>query len=151
VADTRGLVEHCERRFDDLARERGVLPGQDWVLRVRLTGRTPFFAELLGAEAADDLALALRERLQILDVEVRDEGVMPPVDVAEHRGQPHVLGAALDLIQQARSDEQVLSEIAPGALAAAPTDPTARAAYLRALLDGLDVEIVAAMLEEQGR
>jgi exonuclease SbcD len=151
VADTRGLVEHCERRFDDLARERGVLPGQDWVLRVRLTGRTPFFAELLGAEAADDLAVALRERLQILDVEVRDEGVMPPVDVAEHRGQPHVLGAALDLIQQARSDEQVLSEIAPGALAAAPTDPTARAAYLRALLDGLDVEIVAAMLEEQGR
>ena len=151
VDDTRGLVEHCERRFDDLARQRGVLPGQDWVLRVRLQGRTPFYAELRGAEAADDLALALRERLQILDVEVRDEGVTPPVDVAEHEGQPHVLGAALELIRKARFDEQVLAEIAPSALAAAPTEPAARAAYLRALLDGLDVEIVAAMLEEQGR
>jgi DNA repair exonuclease SbcCD nuclease subunit len=151
VADTRALVEHCERRFDHLARERGVLPAQDWVLRVRLQGRTPFYAELRGAEAADDLALALRERLQILDVEVRDEGVTPPVDVAEHEGQPHVLGTALELIRQARFDEGLLAEIAPGALAAAPADPAARAAYLRALLDGLDVEIVAAMLEEQGK
>ena len=49
-----------------LARQHGVLPGQDWVLRVRLVGRTPFYAELRGAEAADDLALALRERLRIL-------------------------------------------------------------------------------------
>jgi DNA repair exonuclease SbcCD nuclease subunit len=151
VADTRGLVEHCENRFDALTHERGVLPGQDWVLRVRLAGRTPFYAELRGAEAADDLSLALRERLQILDVEVRDEGVTPPVDVAEHEGQPHVLGSALDLIRQARFDEDVLEKIAPAALAGAPTEPAARAAYLRALLDGLDVEIVAAMLEEQGR
>jgi hypothetical protein len=45
----------------------------------------------------------------------------------------------------------VLADIAPAALAGAPDDPSARAAYLRALLDGLDVEIVAAMLEEQGR
>ncbi len=72
--------------------------------------------------------------------------------MAEHEGQPHVLGAALELIRQARFDEAVLAEIiAPAALAAAPADPAARAAYLRALLDGLDVEIVAAMLEEQGR
>lgn len=151
VADTRGLVEHCERRFDALVAEPGVLPGQDWVLRVRLSGRTPFFAELRGAEAADDLALALRERLQILDVEVRDDGVTPPVDVAEHETQPHVLGAALELIRQARYDEKVLAEIAPAALAGAPSEPAARAAYLRALLDGLDVQVVAAMLQEQGR
>jgi exonuclease SbcD len=150
VADTRGLVDHCGRRFDDLSRQHGVLPGQDWVLRVRLQGRTPFYAELRGAEAADDLALTLRERLQILDVEVRDEGVTPPVDVAEHEGQSHVLSAALELIREARYDESVLAEIAPGSLAGAPADPAARAAYLRALLDGLDVEIVAAMLEEQG-
>ena len=128
-----------------------MLPGQDWVLRVRLHGRTPFYAQLRGAEAADDLAISLRERLQILDVEVRDDGVTPPVEVAEHEGQPHVLGAALELIRQARFDESLLTEIAPGALAGAPSDPAARAAYLRALLDGLDVEIVAAMLEEQGR
>lgn len=151
VSDTRGLIERCERRFDDLARERGVLPDQDWVLRVRLVGRTPFYAELRGADAADDLALALRERLQVLEVEVRDEGVTPPVDVAEHEGQAHVLGTALDLIRQARLDEGLLAEIAPASLAGAPTDPAGRAAYLRALLDGLDVEIVAAMLEEQGR
>ena len=129
-----------------------MLPGQDWVLRVRLSGRTPFYAELRGAEAADDLAVALRERLQILEVEVRDEGVTPPVDVAEHEGQPHVLGAALELIRQARFDETLLAEIAPGCAGRrARSTRRPRAAYLRALLDGLDVEIVAAMLEEQGR
>ena len=62
-----------------------------------------------------------------------------------------MLGAALELIRQARIDESLLTEIAPAALAAAPADPAARAAYLRALLDGLDVEVVAAMLEEHGR
>ena len=41
IDDTRALVAHCERRFDALARERGVLPGQDWVLRVRLTAARP--------------------------------------------------------------------------------------------------------------
>ena len=50
------------------------------------------------------------------------------------------------------STRAVLAEIAAGRRSPArPTDPAARAAYLRALLDGLDVEIVAAMLEEQGR
>ena len=59
----------------------------------RLGGRTPFFAELRGAEAADDLALALRERLGVLAVEVRDEGVMPPVDVTELRGRSRTCSA----------------------------------------------------------
>lgn len=151
VSDTRGVLERCDAAFAELNRRGGVLPDQDWVLRVRLGGRTPFFAELRGAEAADDLALAVRERLGVLAVEVRDEGVVPPVEVAAHEGQPHVLSAALELIRRAQDDERVLAEIAPGALAGAPDEPAARAAYLRALLDGLDVEIVAAMLEEQGR
>ncbi len=151
VTDTRGMLERCEAAFGELGRQRGVLPGQEWVLRVRLAGRTPFFAELRGAEAADDLALAIGERLGVLAVEVRDDGVVPPVEVAEHEAQPHVLSAALELIRRAHRDESVLAEIAPAALAGAPDDPSARAAYLRALLDGLDVEIVAAMLEEQGR
>ena len=93
IDDTRALVAHCERRFDALARERGVLPGQDWVLRVRLHGRTPFYAQLRGAEAADDLAIALRERLQILDVEVRDDGVTPPVERGRVRGRSRTCSA----------------------------------------------------------
>ncbi len=151
IDDTRAMIEHCEHRFDELTREHGVLPGQDWVLRVRLRGATPFFAELRGAEAADDLALALRGRLQLLDVEVRDDGVVPPVEVAEHEGQPHVLGVALDLIRQARHDDKLLAQLAPAQLAGAPEDEAARAAYIRALLDGLDVDIAAAMLDERER
>jgi DNA repair protein SbcD/Mre11 len=151
VDGTRAMIEHCENRFDELTREHGVLPGQDWVLRLRLRGGTPFFAELRGAEAADDLALALRERLQLLDVEVRDDGVAPPIEVAEHEGQPHVLGVALDLIRQARHDEAALARLAPAQLAGAPEDEAGRAAYVRALLDGLDVDIAAAMLEERER
>jgi DNA repair exonuclease SbcCD nuclease subunit len=147
--DMPSLVARIERRFEELQRQRDALPDQDWVLRLRLTGQTRLYAELRGAEAADDLALTLRERLQILDVEVRDDGLRPRVDPGVHRGAPHVLGSALDLIEAAGREETLLAQIAPERLAGAPSDPAARRAYVRSLLEDLDLDITAALLEEE--
>jgi DNA repair exonuclease SbcCD nuclease subunit len=151
AADMATLVARVERRFEALQVERDALADQDWVLRLRLAGRSPLYAELRGAEAADDLALTLRDRLRILDVEIRDAGVLPPVEPAEHAGQPHVLGVALDLIAAAERDEALLAELVPARLAGAPDDPAERRAYVRSLLAGLDLEVAAALYEDDKR
>jgi DNA repair exonuclease SbcCD nuclease subunit len=151
VADSRALLEHVARRFAAVATGPDVLVDQEWILRLTVGGRTPLFAELRGAEGLDDLAVAVRDRLGVLDVHVRDAGVAPPVDVAAHAGRPHVLGAALALVAEARLDPELLDRLAPDRLAGAPLDEAGRAAYLRALLDGLDLEIAAAMLTETSR
>jgi DNA repair protein SbcD/Mre11 len=149
--DTPMLIRRIEQRFEQLQRDRHALADQDWVLRIGLSGRTPLFTELRGAEAADDLALVVRDRLQVLDVEVRDAGLLPPVDVDKHRGAPHVLGVTVDLVEEARRDYQLLERLAPEALAAAPTDAQARRQYLRSLLAGIDAELAARLLDDEQR
>jgi DNA repair exonuclease SbcCD nuclease subunit len=149
VRNATEIVEQVTARFADLEATPSTLPDQQWLLRVVVSGRTPYFAELRGAEAADDLAVMLRERLGVLAVDVRDQGVLPPIDVTEHVGAPHVLGTALAMIRRARSDDGALAELLPAQLAGAPADPVERAAYVRALLDGLELEVAAALLEER--
>ena len=53
------------------------------------------------------------------------------------------------MIRRARSDDAALAELLPAQLAGAPADPVERAAYVRALLDGLELEVAAALLEER--
>ncbi len=120
------------------------------MVRFELEGPCPIASQLRSGEALADLDLLLVDRLQLLGVEVRASRVTLPVDVAEHRGAPHVLGMALDLLAEAISDPRAAEALAPR-LAGAPTDEAERAAYLRGLLDGLDVEIAAAMVRERNQ
>jgi DNA repair protein SbcD/Mre11 len=147
VADMAALVERIEGAFDDLAASRDVLAGQDWMLRFDLTGPCPLTARLRQPGALDDLEAVVATRLRVLGAEVRAARLLPAVDADEHRGAPHVLGIALDLLAEAAADPAAAEALAPK-LAGAPADEARRAAYVRALLDGLDVEIAAAMLAE---
>ena len=45
---------------------------------------------------------------------LRYERLRPPLDLDRHRGQPHLLGAALEIAGARRPDEALLDELAPG-------------------------------------
>lgn len=135
--------------FDDLLETDGhVLPGQDWILRVELSGPCPLATVLRSEEERDGLAEYLGESLGALDVEVRDAGLSPPIDLSRHVGQRHVLGEALDLIEQACHDNALLSRLAPSELARGDelADNGERLQYLRRLLDGLDAAAAERLL-----
>ncbi len=140
----RAEVE-CMRADDRLA-----LPDQEWIVRVELRGPCPL-AELLRDEAErDDLADYLRQSLGALDVEVRDAGLHPPIELERYAGQRHVLGVALALIEQARCDDSQLAQLTPQTLALGDAHPDGpeRRAYLRQLLDGLDAAAAERLLRK---
>ena len=95
--------------------------------------------------SAEELALALGA----LSAELRCEHLRPPLELERHRGQPHLLGAALEIAGRAAADEALLDELAPAVLAGEDSgDPAARRAYLAELLAELDETLAEALLAE---
>lgn len=135
--------------FEGLQAAGGLVPsGQDWILRVELSGPCPLTAVLRSREERDGLAEYLCESLGALDVDVRDVGLSPPIDLSRHVGQRHVLGEALDLIQKAGHDDRLLSRLAPSELALGDdhVEQNERLTYLRGLLSGLDAAAAERLL-----
>jgi len=145
IHDLVALVEPAFRALQAAADARS---DQQWVLRVRLSGPCPIRADLVAPQALDELADVLRERLEVLDVTVVDDGVTAAIDLAAYRDQDHVLGVALALLEESALDDEALEAIAPPSLAGAPTDPADRLAYVRGLLDGLDGAVATALLAD---
>ena len=136
-------------KFDGLREADDALPGnEEWILRVELSGPCPLAALLRQDEERDGLAEYLCETLGALDVEVRDVGLFPPIDLSRHVGQRHVLGEALELINQARLDDRLLSRLTPPELALGDehAEEAERLAHLRGLLSGLDAAAAERLL-----
>ncbi len=123
--------------------------GEELVVRVELRGRSPLAHALRDPEernrSAEDLALGLGA----LAAELRCEHLRPPLELDKHRGQPHLLGAALEINRRAASEQSLLDELAPGILAGEDSgDPDARRAYVASLLAELDETLAEALLAE---
>jgi DNA repair exonuclease SbcCD nuclease subunit len=122
-------------------------PGEELVVRVDLRGRSPLAAALRDPEERGRSAEELATALGVLSAELRCEHLRLPIELDKHRGQPHLLGAALELAQRAAEDEGLLDELAPDVLAADDSaDPVARRAYLAGLLAELDETLAEALL-----
>jgi len=133
-------------QLDDLA-----LADQRWLVRFELSGPCPLLDDLRDVDQKDELAADLADDLGLVGAEVRDEGLARPVDLAEHRGQPHLLGTALDLLADALESDEVLDEIVPEVLAGAPgPDEAARRAYVRDLLRDAEPLVAEALLRRDG-
>ena len=143
--DVRELhtVEDIRRR---IAADFSVRTGEDvaefWMLRVRLQGRTPLAQELRDTEQRQQLEDILCSELDdVLEVEIKADRVAPAVDVDKHRGEPHLLGSVLDLMDGIREGREKLSDLIPSAAFARTFDSEEeREAYLRSLLQDLDAE-----------
>jgi len=154
LAEARSITDlqaAVRTAFADLTTsDKDVVADQEWILRVELSGSCPLVDTLRRDEERNDLAEHLRNALGVLDVEVRDVGLHRPLDLAEHRGQQHVLGVALDLVESARSDDELLQQLEPEALANRNEYPEGpkRLRYLRELLEGMDVAAAESFLRE---
>lgn len=150
-ADTvRALVQKARAAHRETARDA---VASDWLLRVTLRGPCPMAGELSAPGQVEELEQVMAERLpgSIRDVEVRTSHLTPPVDVDAFRGETHLAGEVLSLLDAARTDDAVLEAVAPDVLAGvSDDDPEPRRTYLRSLLDGLDREAVARLVEEDG-
>ena len=76
-----------------------------------------------------------------LEIQLRDVGVVRPIDRRELRESPSAVARALELIELARDDDALLEELAPDVFAAA-VDSGERVAYLRSLLAELGEELI---------
>ena len=95
-----------------------------------------------------DLAEYLRDELGVLDVEVRAAGLHPPIDPDDYRGQAHLLGFALDILDRIEQDDRLLDRVTPPDLAYPGDDALDVREYLRSLLPRLSVEAAEALLRE---
>jgi len=71
------------------------------------------------------------------------------VDVERFRGEVHLAGEVLDLIQRAAADDAVLAEVSPDVWAS--LDDEADRAAIRELLGSLDREAVARLVQRDAR
>jgi len=122
-------------------------PGTEWMVRVVLQGATPLWRELESEENRNELAEELTASLDALDVDVVADGLHPPVNLAEHRQRPDVLGEALRMVEAIRRGELRLEGLEPDALAGLKSaDPDVVANYVRTLLADADGEVATRLL-----
>jgi DNA repair exonuclease SbcCD nuclease subunit len=123
--------------------------GEELVVRLELRGRSPLALALRDPEERSDSAEELALALGALSAELRCEHLRPPLDLERHRGQPHLLGAALEIASRAASEAALMDELAPAVLAGEDSgDPAARSAYVAGLLEEIDETLAEALLAE---
>jgi DNA repair exonuclease SbcCD nuclease subunit len=151
VATVQALVQRAQNAYRETAEADGSASTTvtDWLLRVVLRGPCPLADDLSSPDPIEELEQVLAQRLDARDVEVRTRHLVPPVNPDEYRDETHLAGEVLALLDRARTDDDILNDVAPDVLAGcSDDDPDARRAYLRSLLDGLDREAVARLLDE---
>ncbi len=146
-------VEHIRRR---IAADFSVCASEDvaeaWMLRVRLEGRTPLAQELRDDEQRQELEKIIRSELDdVLDVDLKTDRVAPAIDLDRHRGEPHLLGSVLDLLDRVSKGREKLSDLVPADdFARKFNSEKEREAYLRSLLQDLDAEAAYRLVREGG-
>lgn len=147
-AEAEGLGPLTLQLVTTVRERMAIDDGREHFVRVDLTGQSPLAAELAQPENLSTLTEELQEALGAGWLEVRPADVTRPVDLEEYRDGRTVLGTALELIDKAASDDELIEELCPEELAGNPDDATA---YLRELLDGLDREAAARLVPEEER
>jgi DNA repair exonuclease SbcCD nuclease subunit len=116
------------------------------IVRIELSGETPLAPLLRKPEEREAIEEDLQTTTGALEIQLRDAGVVRPIDRRELRESPSAVARALELIEQAAHDDALLEALAPDELAAA-VDPSERITYLRELLSDLPEELIERSFE----
>ena len=142
------LTDRVRSAWEEERRADPGLPGAQWLLRVVLRGPCPLHRELATADDRAHLARELEASLDLLEAEIRAEGVRPPLDPASHSERVDVLGEALRLVAALQDPDgpspSAALELTPDELAGLDDgDPDP---YLRELLRGELPTLLSALL-----
>ncbi|PEN13539.1 hypothetical protein CRI94_09510 [Longibacter salinarum] len=147
TVDTLTELEEVARSalLDQLEAGRGDTPAlRDVIVRFELTGPSPLASDLDEEEAIDELEAILSDHLGVLDAEVRTRDLSPPVDVDQFRGETHLAGEVLALLDRLMEDDEALADVAPDVWAS--MDEDSDASNIRALVRSLDREAIARLV-----
>jgi DNA repair exonuclease SbcCD nuclease subunit len=120
---------------------------RDVILRVELHGASPLADTLTESDAVAELEAVLGDQLGVLDAEIKRRNLTPPIDVETYRGETHLAGEVLELLEHAMNDDAVLENVSPEVWALFQDEPSAAA--VRQLLAGLDREAIARLIQSE--
>ena len=146
TATVRTLVGHARDALDAALRSGSdaSVALRDVIVRVELRGACPLADTLQDEASMQDLEAAVQDQLGVLDAEIRLRDLTAPVDVETYRGETHLAGEVLDLLDRAAENDDVLLDIAPDVWAS--FGPDASKDDVRALLNSLDREAIARLI-----
>lgn len=146
VSTYAGLEDRLAEVIKDCCREPG--DARRLLIRLVLAGPCQLEQELKVRENIDNLASDIKNELEVPYLELVTNQLIRPLHPQSYRGEPHILGAALNLLDTLDQDGSLLLSLAPQLLAGCGSrKPDERLAYLRSLLGGLDYEATARMVE----
>ena len=146
TATVRELTDQARQELRAALAEDGgeSVAMRDVILRMELHGSSPLAETLTDADAVAELEAVIRDQLGVMDAEIRLHNLTPPVDVKAYRGETHLAGEVLNLLEQALADDAVLADLAPDVWASFQGEPSLP--DIRPLLDGLDREAIARLV-----
>jgi DNA repair exonuclease SbcCD nuclease subunit len=149
VTDRSALMARAVEAGRAVTGSDDALPEQQWMLRFVLKGGCPAADVFLAEGAFDDGSAELAGRLGVLDAEIVVDDLTRPVEIDPHREQPHLLGLALELVEELDTDQKLLLELSPDELAGCvATDARGKRRYLRSLLDDIERVTADSLLKE---
>jgi len=151
LENLHNVEDICHRIAADFSVHADKAKAKGWMLRVWLQGRTPLAQELRDSEQRKQLEDILSSELDdVIEVEIKADWVAPVVDVDKHRGEKHLLGSVLGLLDGIEEGREKLSDlVSPGELARKFNSTEEREEYLRSLLRDLDSEAAYRLLREE--
>ncbi len=138
----RALVAQLTETVTALAANAGEL-----IVRIDLAGKTALAPTLRRSEEREDIEEELQATTGALEIQLRNAGLVRPIDRRALRESPSAIAQALELIERAAEDDALLAELAPDRLAA-DVDAGERIAYLQALLAELPEELIERSIAE---
>ena len=143
AASLAALVDRLAMHVEE-ARSAG---DQELCCVLELEGRTPFAASLRDGDQRAEIEEELLDRTQAVEIQLRTARLRRPRELADLRRTPSVVQRALELVESAAGDPQLLARLAPEVLAGLEQGAD-REAYLTQLLQDLDEELLERALEE---
>jgi len=137
VEDLAGRIDTARGESDD-----------ELALRIELRGATPLARTLRDTSERCQLEDELIARTGCLEVQLRTDGLSQPFDPATLRESPTVVSKALELIEAAQHDPELLESLAPEDLAKIVSPGEERHAYLAELLSNLSEELIERSVAE---
>lgn len=121
------------------------------ILNILLKGPCPIYGDLAKTDNMEDLSDSIKSSLNIEFLSITPYNVTRPVDIASFKGEPHILGAVLNILDRLNMDDELLLRLFPDEPAGyrIATGRSDKMKYLRSLLDGLDYEAAARLLKER--